>query len=116
MSGSSPTSYSLGAGRQRHVVLARSLAIYLARQLTSMSYPEIAAAMGRNSHSTIVTAARRIERQLEAGGEDATVTVPSAEAVADRRNGHPRRMTPANSHSLALHELIDRLRYAIERA
>ena len=32
-----------------------------------MSYPEIAAAMGRNSHSSAVTAAQRLTRQIESG-------------------------------------------------
>ncbi|MCG8508559.1 MAG: DnaA/Hda family protein, partial [Rhodospirillales bacterium] len=54
----------MGRGRHRHVVLARSLVIYLARQMTAMSYPEIAGAMGRNNHSTIITAAQRVERSL----------------------------------------------------
>ncbi len=54
----------LGPGRHRHVVLARSLLIYLARQLTSMSYPEIASAMGRRTHSTMVNATRRVEQWL----------------------------------------------------
>lgn len=54
-----------GQGRHRHVVLARSLAIYLARQLTPLSYPEIAAAMQRSTHSTIVTAAQRVSKQLK---------------------------------------------------
>lgn len=56
----------LGPGRHRHLVLARSLAIYLARQLTSLSYPEIADAMGRSNHSTIITACQRMEKQLKA--------------------------------------------------
>ena len=53
-----------GNSRQRDVVLARSVAAYLARRLTTRSFPEIARAMGRSNHSTIVTASQRIERQL----------------------------------------------------
>lgn len=56
----------LGRGRHKHVVLARSMVIHLARQLTSMSYPEIATAMGRPNHSTIITAAQRVQKQLAA--------------------------------------------------
>ena len=55
-----------GRGRHRHIVLARSITVYLARDLTSMSYPEIAAAMDRANHSTIITAAQRMARQLKA--------------------------------------------------
>ena len=56
----------LGPSRHRHLVLARSLAIYIARKLTSLSYPEIADAMGRSNHSTIITACQRMEKQLKA--------------------------------------------------
>ncbi|MCC6680261.1 MAG: ATP-binding protein [Phycisphaeraceae bacterium] len=55
-----------GSGRARQLVLARSLLVKLARQLTPMSYPEIAAQMGRRNHSTVITAAQRIERQIAA--------------------------------------------------
>lgn len=50
--------------RRQHVVFARSLLIHLVYELTPMSYPEIAAAMGRPNHSTIATAAKRIKQQL----------------------------------------------------
>ncbi len=56
-----------GRGRRGLVVTARSLTAYLVRQLTSMSYPEIAAALGCSSHSTIVAAVQRVERQLAGG-------------------------------------------------
>jgi len=55
-----------GRLRKRHVVIARSLLILLAYDMTGMSYPEIAAAMGRPNHSTIITAAQRIRKQLAA--------------------------------------------------
>ena len=50
--------------RHKRVVLARSVTIYLARQLTTLSYPELAMALCRPNHSTIVTAAQRVEGQL----------------------------------------------------
>ncbi|MDX1565135.1 MAG: helix-turn-helix domain-containing protein, partial [Phycisphaeraceae bacterium] len=53
-----------GPSRHRRIVLARSIAIYLARQLTTLSYPELARALNRSNHSTIVTAAQRVERQM----------------------------------------------------
>ena len=53
-----------GSSRHRHVVLARSIAAYLARTLTTRSFPEIARAMGRPNHSTIFTAVQRIQQQL----------------------------------------------------
>lgn len=54
----------MGKGRHKRVVLARSLVASLSRKLTTMSFPEIARAMGRSNHSTIITAQRRIDRQL----------------------------------------------------
>lgn len=53
-----------GRGRHRKVVLARALVALISRQLTTASYPEIAHAMNRPNHSSIITAVRRIERQI----------------------------------------------------
>lgn len=53
----------LGPGRHKRLVLARSLAAYLARELTTQSYPEIARALGRPSHSSVITACQRFTRQ-----------------------------------------------------
>lgn len=55
----------VGRGRHKRVVLARSVAAHLCRGMTTMSFPEIARAMGRPNHSTIVTACKRIQDQLE---------------------------------------------------
>jgi len=57
----------LGNSRHRQVVLARSLAIHLARRLTTLSYPEIARELGRSNHSTAITAAHRIAGRIQAG-------------------------------------------------
>ncbi len=54
----------LGSQRIKQIVLARSLVIFLARQLTTMSYPEISGAINKNSHSTIIAADRRITQQM----------------------------------------------------
>ncbi|MBI1372807.1 MAG: hypothetical protein GC159_08610 [Phycisphaera sp.] len=55
----------MSKSRHRRIVLARSVAIYVARQLTTLSYPELARALGRSNHSTIVTAAQRIKDQID---------------------------------------------------
>ena len=47
------------------MVLARGLVVHLARELTTLSFPEIARGLGRENHSTVHTAARRILRNLE---------------------------------------------------
>ncbi|MSR68808.1 MAG: AAA family ATPase [Phycisphaerales bacterium] len=55
----------LGAGRHRRVVCARGLAAHLAREMTTLSFPEIARALGRSSHSTIHAATARFAAMLE---------------------------------------------------
>lgn len=55
----------MSKSRHRRVVLARSAAIYLARALTTLSYPELARELNRPNHSTIVTATKRVEKQVE---------------------------------------------------
>ncbi|MCC7192161.1 MAG: ATP-binding protein [Phycisphaeraceae bacterium] len=85
----------LANGRQASAVLARSLVIYLTRQMTTMSYPEIASAMGRKNHSTVITAAQRVEKQVSEG---VRVTVPATMEQAE------------------LSDLVQRLRHAVMRA
>ena len=80
--------------RDRRVVLARSLTIFIVRQLTPMSFPEIAAAMARSNHSSILTAARRIERNLR---DRVSVNVPGC-------------LDP-----VLLVDLIDRIKHAIRK-
>lgn len=65
------------AGKTRHprVVLARALITHLARQLTTLSFPDIARAIGRPNHSTVITAFQRLAKQLEA---DEAVEAPGA--------------------------------------
>lgn len=52
------------SGRHPRVVLARAMITLLCRELTTMSYPEIARALGKRNHSTVITAHRRIENEL----------------------------------------------------
>jgi chromosomal replication initiator protein len=51
--------------RLKALVLPRQIAMYLARQLTSCSYPEIGERFGGKDHSTIIHAIKKIERQME---------------------------------------------------
>ena len=85
----------LGRSRHQHIVLARGLVVYMARKLTPMSYPEIAAAMKRKNHSTAITAIQRIKREL---GKNEILTLPPG-------------MEPTS-----LSDLIDHLEYAIRKA
>ena len=59
-----PREALLGRGRQKPIVLARSLLIHITRELTAMSYPELATAMGKRTHSTVITADQRMHAQL----------------------------------------------------
>jgi len=80
------------AKRHRRVVLARSVVIYLARRLTTLSYPELARGLGRSNHSTIVTAARRVEKQVQQR-EAVSLTGPEAD-----EEELPRRMDQLVEH------------------
>lgn len=85
----------VGSGRARRAVLARSLAVHLARDLTTQSFPEIARALGRDGHSTVHTAAKRIEQMIadreEVEWGDATLAghngrAPLSEVLAQLRH------------------------------
>jgi len=51
--------------RMKALVLPRQIAMYLARQLTSYSYPEIGDRFGGKDHSTIIHAIKKIEKNME---------------------------------------------------
>ena len=59
-----------GPKRHRAIAHPRMIAMYLARKLTNMSYPEIGGRFGGKDHSTVISAVRKIERLC---GEDPTV-------------------------------------------
>jgi len=59
------TSDLKSAKRHKALVMARQIAMYLTRQLTSHSYPDIGDQFGGKDHSTIIHAIRKIERLLE---------------------------------------------------
>jgi len=52
--------------KSRTIALARGVAMYLAREHTDMSFPEIGRFMGNKNHSTVLLACRRIGQVLEA--------------------------------------------------
>jgi chromosomal replication initiator protein len=55
----------LGNGRHPRTVAARGLVAHLSRELTTHSYPEIARALGRDTHSAVHTAAKRIKSLID---------------------------------------------------
>ena len=60
----------LGSGRHARTVVARGVVAHLSRELTTHSFPEIARALGRDTHSAVHTAAKRLRTMIE---EDARV-------------------------------------------
>jgi chromosomal replication initiator protein len=73
-----------GPKRHRAVSHPRMVAMYLARRLTSMSYPEIGSRFGGKDHSTVISAVRKIERLC---GTD-----PSQRSVVNTLEGHLRQL------------------------
>jgi chromosomal replication initiator protein len=59
-----------GPKRHRAISHPRMIAMFLARKLTNMSFPEIGSRFGGKDHSTVISAVRKIERLC---GEDPTV-------------------------------------------
>jgi chromosomal replication initiator protein len=53
------------AKKDRTISLARSVAMYLNRRFTKMSYPEIGRAMGGKNHATVILACRKVEKHLK---------------------------------------------------
>jgi chromosomal replication initiator protein len=51
--------------KDRTVSLARSVAMYLLRENTSMSLPEIGAAFGGKNHATVILACKKIKALIE---------------------------------------------------
>ncbi|HVZ88030.1 MAG TPA: chromosomal replication initiator protein DnaA [Polyangia bacterium] len=71
-----------GPKRHRAVAHPRMVAMFLARKLTNMSYPEIGSRFGGKDHSTVISAVRKIERLC---GED-----PSVRSVVNTLESHLR--------------------------
>jgi chromosomal replication initiator protein len=55
----------LGPSRLRRTLGPRQVAMYLARELTGLSFPRIGAAFGGRDHTTVIHAHRKVERELK---------------------------------------------------
>lgn len=75
-----PAEQLVGAGRRRSVAQARSLAMYLSRQLTGRSLGEIGRALGGRDHSTVIHGIRNAAVRL---GADAGFANDAATITAD---------------------------------
>jgi len=66
----------IGSSRAATPLRARQVAIYLTRELTDLSLPQIGRLYGGRDHSTVLNSLRRVEASL---GEDETLTEKVAE-------------------------------------
>ncbi|HJO16316.1 MAG TPA: DnaA/Hda family protein [Phycisphaerales bacterium] len=82
-------------GRSAIVVLARGVISLLARELTAASYPEIATALGRRTHSTVHAAQRRLQRAVHDGG---TCMIRGQEVEVERLLDQVRSALTGRSH------------------
>ena len=53
-----------GGSRRRPLVDARQIAMYVTRNMTDLSYPEIGRAFGNRDHTTVIHAVRKIENHM----------------------------------------------------
>ena len=73
----------LARDRSPKVALARQVAMYLARELTDVSLPEIGRGFGRD-HSTVVHAHKRVAADVASGGPSAATVDMLRERLASR--------------------------------
>jgi chromosomal replication initiator protein len=55
--------------KSRTIALARSIAMFLTRRHTDMSFPEIGRFMGNKNHSTVLLACRRVDKLIAEDGK-----------------------------------------------
>ncbi len=67
--------FNIGVGdlkntrRNKNVVIPRQIAMYLSRQLTNLSLPEIGEAFGGKDHTTVLHSCKKIDRDLRQSSE-----------------------------------------------
>ena len=71
----------LGRGRRGSIVLARQVAMYLARRHTELSFAQIGKKIGGRAHSTVRSSEQKIAAIIEAGG---TATAEQLAPLIDR--------------------------------
>ena len=54
----------LSSSRTRPLVNARQIAMYVCRELTDLSFPQIAKAFGKSDHTTVIHAVQKIEKLM----------------------------------------------------
>ena len=74
-----------GPRRQKVLTVPRQQAMYLARKLTGLSYPEIGKRFGGKDHSTVIHAEKKVRRCIEADPE-LRKTLGTLENIARRKS------------------------------
>ncbi|MDA1257382.1 MAG: chromosomal replication initiator protein DnaA [Chloroflexi bacterium] len=74
-----------GPRRTKEVSLARHIAMYLLRETSSLSSPQIGLALGGRDHSTVLYAQKKIEQLLETDPELRSVIATIRQQLGNRR-------------------------------
>jgi chromosomal replication initiator protein len=74
-----------GDKRTRRVVRPRQIAMYLARELTDASLPQIGRAFGGRDHTTVMYAVQKVRDQMNAEGEVLTAVQMLTQRLTGRR-------------------------------
>lgn len=69
-----------GNGRKRKVTFPRQVAMYLAREHTDKSYPQLGEAFGGKDHTTVLAAFRKVNKRLEEGDNEMQKAVDRVES------------------------------------
>lgn len=69
--------------KPKNIALPRQIAMYLIRECTSASFPEIGAAFGGKDHSTVIHACKKIGKTIE-GNQDLRRTIRSIRGLLEK--------------------------------
>ena len=83
--------------KTRTISLARSIAMYLARKHTTMSFPEIGRFMGNKNHATVILACRKVKTFMDN---------PEKPVIWETQIGR---------QEMEIHSLLEKLEAAISR-
>ena len=97
-----PRADLLSARRTARVSRARQLAMYLTRELTTLSLAQIAREFDRD-HTTVLHAVRTVSKRLEPGSETAEAVHKRAANPADNRRRRPSAPTTPSTIRPTIH-------------
>ena len=75
----------VGSSRTKNVAAARQMAMYLSRELTSMSLVDIGATFGGRDHSTVMHACRKISSEMQEQQETYTAVTKLTNQLKQNR-------------------------------